>query len=414
MKKRKIIVLLVLIMLLIGVFYGYQRVNEKKKMELEKEKTQEYKVTLMDIDQTYSTSGQVFSKVDKTIRSAFESEECTLTVEIGDVVKAGDLVGTLNDSDIRIGLLTQEKTIMGIESELNRLKSEGNKGYLSSLESARTSYNNAKEVYEKNVNLYSAGAISLSDLEASEDQKNNTYRTYDSERGRYYGFDLQNEIVILEKTLEIEQLRLAKLEDDYEMVRLTAENDGTIVGLFIESGDPVEMRQELYQIMDLGQLEIVTEISEYEIKDIKEGQEVMITTLGDESVKSMGRISKIYPSANVSGPDVTVSVVVDIPESNSTLKPGFSTNLEIMIASKKNAKVVPYDAIITSEKGHMIIKLVDGKEKKILVETGVESDLMIEVISDELNEGDTIIVMSTIDFSGEQFKDRSKMPGRKK
>lgn len=412
-KKTKIGLIVIAVVLLLG-YFGYQKLFNTKDSESETSQTQEYTVTLMDINQTYSTSGSVSSKVNEIIKAPFNSENFTLAVDVGDEVKKGDLIGTFDDSDIKIILLTQEKTVLNIESQLMQLKSEGNKSYFNAFESSRVSYENANESYEKSLELYNAGAISFSELEASKDAMNNAQHTYNLNSSRYYGFNLQDEIEILEKTLEVEKIRLEQFENDYDKVNLLAENDGTVVDLFVGSGDYVNAGQNLYQIMDFSMLQIVTGISEYEIKDIREGQEVVVTILGDDSVRTMGNISKIYPSAFVSGNDVTVSVVIDLIDPDKALKPGFSTNIEIMIASKKNAKVVPYDALTSSPKGQIITKIVDDVEKMIPVKTGVESDLMIEIISDEIKEGDTVKVMSTIDFSKLNDDNEMRFPGRGK
>lgn len=412
MKRRNNKILIILAVLLVVGYLGYQTIYKSRDIMMDDVKTQEYELKLMDINQTYSTTGNVSSKVDKIITAPFTSEKFTLAVDIGDELEKGDIIGIFDDSDIRINLLIQEKSVISIEYQLDQLKSEGNKSYFSSFESSRISYENAKEIYEKNIELYNSGAISFSELESSKDAMNNSQYTYDLNSSRYYGFNLQNEIEILEKTLEVEKIRLEKLNDDFEEVELTAENSGTIVDIFVESGDSVNVGQNLYRIMDLDELEIITQISEYEIKDIKEGQKVIVTILGDDSVITMGKIIKVYPSAFVSGNDATVNIVIDLINPDSALMPGFSTNVEIMIANKKNAKVVPYDALISSPKGYTVIKVVDGEEQIIPVTTGIESDLMIEIISDEINEGDIVKVMSTIDFSNDTKDGEMMFPGK--
>lgn len=412
MKRRNNKILIILAVLLVVGYLGYQTIYKSKDIMMDDVKTQEYELKLMDINQTYSTTGNVSSKVDKIITAPFTSEKFTLAVDIGDELEKGDVIGIFDDSDIRINLLIQEKSVISIEYQLDQLKSEGNKSYFSSFESSRISYENAKEIYEKNIELYNSGAISFSELESSKDAMNNSQYTYDLNSSRYYGFNLQNEIEILEKTLEVEKIRLEKLNDDFEEVELTAENSGTIVDIFVESGDSVNVGQNLYRIMNLDELEIITQISEYEIKDIKESQKVIVTILGDDSVITMGEIIKVYPSAFVSGNDATVNIIIDLINPDSALMPGFSTNVEIMIANKENAKVVPYDALISSPKGYTVIKVVDGEEQIIPVATGIESDLMIEIISDEINEGDIVKVMSTIDFSNDTKDGEMMFPGK--
>ncbi len=65
-----------------------------------------------------------------------------------------------------------------------------------------------------------------------------------------------------------------------------------------------------------------------------------------------------------------------------------------------------------SPKGYMITKIVNGEEEKIPVETGVESDLMIEIITDKIQEKDIIIVYSSIDFSDKGTGNGMFIPGQ--
>jgi HlyD family secretion protein len=410
-KKKKIVSAIALVVvLLISATILKSTVFKANEVDAAAE-FQEYVVSETNLSQTYSTSGNVGSKVDKTVIAPFSSDSFIFEVEVGDIVKAGDLIGTFDASDIKVALLNQEKTVLNQEYQMEQLKNEGNKSYLSSLESSKINYESAQKTYDMNLELFKSGGISQTELDSSKDALNNAYNSYDVERGQYYGFDLENEIEMLEKSLEVEQITLSKLQSDFEDVELRAEFSGTIVDSFVENGDPVSNGEDIYQIMDLNALEIISQISEYEINDLGEGQSVIITIMGDETSISKGVISKVYPSGVISSSEVSIKTVIDIVKADEKLIPGFSTNLEIIIASKENALVVPYDALVKTPTGYSVIKLTNGEEKIIPVMTGVESDLMIEIISEEIAAGDTVKVMSSIDFSSVQKNGGMMIPG---
>ncbi|MBN2259926.1 MAG: efflux RND transporter periplasmic adaptor subunit [Clostridiales bacterium] len=410
-KKKKIISITIIAILLIIGYMAVKKINNAKAILLDEDIALEYTLVLKDISQTYSTSGSVSSKVDKIIKSPFSSESVDFIVEVGDEINKGDVIAVFDDSDVKVSLLLQEKTVLNLESQLNQIMDEGNKSYLSSMESARIAYESAKAAYDQNLLLYETGGISLRELDASEDEMGNAYNNYDYNRSKYYGYNLETEVKILEKSLEVERINLAQLQNDYENIEMKSEIHGTIVALYAESGDSISQGQNIYEIMDLNSLEVISQISEYEINQIEEGQEVIITVSGNNGIQSKGIVRQIYPSADSSGSEVSVVTVIDIINPDPILKPGFSANLEILIDSKKEAKVVPYDALINTPKGYSIIKIVDGEEIVIPVETGVESDLMIEIISDQISEGDIIKVISTVDFTTMKQNDGMFVPG---
>jgi len=65
--------------------------------------------------------------------------------------------------------------------------------------------------------------------------------------------------------------------------------------------------------------------------------------------------------------------------------------------------VVPYDAIVITPQGENVMKMdAQGEETLVEVTTGIESSLMVEVISESLHEGDQVVVYSTMDFAQER------------
>lgn len=408
--KKGIIAAVVIIVIGFGGFFGYNNFFKASAEEVEAE-VQTFDVTVMQLTETYSTSGNISSKVDEEIVAPIASDLYTSNIEVGDVIAVGDVIGTLDDSGIKIEVLNQEKTILSLQADISELKSSGTTSYAVSIENARIAYEDAKSTYEKNVSLFSSGAVSQSEVNSAKDAMDKALNSYNLEKNKYSSYDYSAQLELLEKSLEIEQLELEALLEDYEGVTVTSDYAGTVVDIYVESGDSVSEGQSILRVMDMTSLEIITDVSEYEIMDLEEGQMVIIQALGDDSLVGRGEITTISPNAEVDGTDVVVSITIDITDGADNFKPGYSTDLTVMVAQSDSAMVVPYDALVTLPKGYAVTKLVGEEEVSVVVETGIESDLMVEIISDDIAEGDTVIVYSAIDYTNQAAGGGLMIPG---
>jgi HlyD family secretion protein len=207
-------------------------------------------------------------------------------------------------------------------------------------------------------------------------------------------------------------MKLESLKQDLLDHQIVASIDGEVTVINIEEGEVPRESDVMMEIQDLSSLKVEASISEYEINEIVVGQEVLITTLGNDDKIYKGLVETIYPSGEISGTEVFVTVIIDILDEDLLLKPNFSANIEILTASKDDALMVPYDALVKIGKGYAVqLKPEEGTESTFVhVKTGIESDLTIEVISSELEEGMVLLVESDVKLST-QNQSGIRIPG---
>lgn len=75
---------------------------------------------------------------------------------------------------------------------------------------------------------------------------------------------------------------------------------------------------------------------------------------------------------------------------DARLKSGMTTNLEIITDKKESVLIIPTRAVKFEDSIRYVEVLLNGKPKKVTIQTGLESDQFVE-ITDGLNEGDKII-----------------------
>ena len=97
-------------------------------------------------------------------------------------------------------------------------------------------------------------------------------------------------------------------------------------------------------------------------------------------------------SSSGSGYEVTITLT----GSHEQIRSGMTAKCSIIIKEASDVYAVPYDAIQTNSEGNDVIYVKDssGERKEVTVEKGMESDYYVEVSSDELSEGMSVIIPS--------------------
>lgn len=388
--------------LLIAItFIGYSFVAQRDEVIAEEEKVQEYVLKKEAVKEVLSTSGTVKAETVEKLLGDVSSPVTAINVAIGDQVTPGQVLAEMNPIDVESSILNQEAVIALLKQEMKALSVDKGTAKTLAYENAQVSLNNAKTSYESNQILYENGAISKTDLEKSLETYNTAKSNYEKAKSSYDAYDYATEYSILEMKLQVEATKLESLKQDLLDHQIVAAIQGIVTAINIEEGEVPKESAVMMEIQDLSNLKIEAAISEYEINDIKLGQNVSITTLGNEEKVYEGIVEEIYPSGEVEGTEVFVTVIVDVLNEDAQLKPNFSANLDIVTKSSESAFMVPYDALIKMRDGYGVKVESEGEEdgKRIIVDTGIESDLTVEIISEELEEGMVILVESEINIS---------------
>lgn len=273
----------------------------------------------------------------------------------------------------------------------------------SSVASAQRVQEDSEEKYENSKKLYEAQAISKSELDMAKKAVTDAKTALDNAK-LTYNAALENRSVdrkIKEENLGVTILSIADLEKRIEKLEesMICPVDGVVVMVNAQEGSFTSNAQPVFKIINLDKLQVNALVNEFNIKDVKVGQNVIITGEAiEEGTKVSGVVESISPVAQINrtsgGEEVVVEVVISIDNTNEVLKPGLSVDCEIMTSEKKNIIVVPRGALKADKDGKEFVFVVDV-EKGIMVQQylklGILSDMMAEVL-EGLKEGDTVIV----------------------
>ena len=205
----------------------------------------------------------------------------------------------------------------------------------------------------------------------------------------------------IKRILEKAQFDLESSVLDYEIADLTVKL-ATIVspieGIVTHIDTPIAginitPASAVFTVASPGQMKFIANVDEVDIGNIKEGQQVKIVLDAYSDQEFEGIIDKIaFSSVRSSGGGTAYPVEVNLPENNGLqFRIGMNGDADIIIAQETDILIVPFEAVIEKDDKKMVKVIEGNKIKEVEVETGIESDTKIEIISG-LEEGQTVII----------------------
>lgn len=355
--KRTIIIVAVIIAAAIILFLGYTLAGSIFSPAVDVKLAT---VTLQSPSQTNASmtaSGYVVAQRKASVASKGTGRLVYLGVVEGDRVKKNQILGRLEDNDIRAQLEEAKANLKLAEADLKE---------------AENNYNRQKE-------LVKSGSTTRVELDAAEARYNRVLASIDVAKANVYSAE-----VALENTL------------------IRAPFDGTVLTKNAEVGEIVAplgasttSRGAIVAMADMTSLQVEADVSESYIERIKTGQSCEIILDAYPQTSYEGFVDKIVPTADRS--KATVLVKVGFKNYDSKVLPEMSA--KVLFLSKELSKdqknepavlVIPFTSVVQRNGKDVVYVVRDNKAKEVPVVKGRILDSYIEIKSG-LAEGDKVI-----------------------
>lgn len=326
----------------------------------------------------------------------------SVNFNIGDKVKKGDILLSLDKTDLEFQLKDAEAKVKNAKAQL---ESTDTKNYANKIleaeatvEQCEVSMDAAYRNFETSKSLYEAGAISKDDLNKSED----TYKTASAllKSAKAQLNEIKNGAPSYLKSSYISQLEQAliyrsSILKSLEKQEVRSPIDGIILEKLVDDNSIVSKGTAAFIVGDVKNIELEANILSDDSYKVKVGNEVEIS--GDSIANTVlkGKIIKIAPQAKIITSALGVNqsrvpVTIEILNNSSILKPGYNVDIKIITSYKKNVIAVPDSVVFNYNGNSCVFVLQNGKAVIRQVEKGLEGDKLIE-ITKGLKEGDIII-----------------------
>lgn len=193
--------------------------------------------------------------------------------------------------------------------------------------------------------------------------------------------------VIEEKLISLDLARR-----NYEATKITAPFSGVVSGLTLRPGDAVSNGATVAKLIDLSSYQVTVDISERDLGYISPGQTVYVTVTALPGLRLTGRVERVGWEPSSSGDVVTYPVTVVIDDAPSSLRPGMSAQVDIVIQEARDVLAVPLEAVAEAGPLAFVTRVTpQGGEEVVQVTTGMSDGRYVEIRSG-LAEGDRILV----------------------
>jgi len=378
--KKTIIVSVILIIVAIAIFLVVRKKDAGEQFTTQK-------VSRGDIRAAVTATGTVNAVTTVLVGTQVSGTIKGLYVDFNSRVKRGQLLAQIDPATFE-GQVQQARA--------NLAAAEAN------VEKAKAALLDARRVLERNKALFERKLIAKSDLDTSE----------------------TNELAAAAQqsaaAAQVEQtkaaLKIAATNLDY--TRIVSPVDGLVISRNVDVGQTVAASFQtptLFNIaQDLSKMQIDTSVDEADIGRIRRGQpvEFYVDAYPEKILK--GQVSVIRNAPITVQNVVTYDVVVLVENREMILKPGMTANVSIITAMHNNVLVVPNAALrfrpagkgptgkskVSERKGPVVWVLREKQPRRMRVVVGISDGNNTEVASDELKEGDEVIVAAVEKKSG--------------
>jgi len=297
-----------------------------------------------DIIQSISASGEVESQEQVALKFQGSAQLTWLGVKEGDYVNKWQAIASLDKRQLE----------MSIKKKLN-------------------DYMNERWDFEEIREDYGVTTDDLNAFNLTSDEKRILEKAQ---------FDLNNAVI----DVEIADLakKLANLVTPISGIVIKTEP--SIAGVNVT---PVNSE---FIIANPGLMKFVADIDESDIGQVALGQKVLITLDAYFDEEFEGEITQIaFAAITTSGGGTAFQVDISLPDNmEEKFRVGMNGDVEIITAEKESVVTVPIEAINTKD-DNSYVQVIEGRTlKEFEVETGLESDNFVEVISG-LSEGQLVV-----------------------
>ncbi len=331
-KKRGWVWLLLIVAIMGGGAYYWR--NSLPFVPAKEDKSiQTADVTEGDIEDTVTAQGKLEPKNYVDVGAQISGQLEHLHVEIGDVVKKGDLIAEI-DPEI------YESKVAADEAALKTLAAQR-------AETSAT-VTQTQQKLERNTTMYNAQAIAK---EVFEDAQT-ALKVAQAQLAR-----VDAQIEQAESTLEGDRTSLS-------YAKIYAPMDGTVVSQTTREGQTINANQTAPVIVQLANLDVMTvraQVAEADISKIVPDQDVYFTTLGSSGRRWEAKVRQVLPTPETINNVVLYNVLVDVDNKDRQLMTGMSTQMFFVQGRATKVPLVPVAALGKKTGDAYEVSVLNGK-----------------------------------------------------
>ncbi|MGB9889888.1 MAG: efflux RND transporter periplasmic adaptor subunit [Anaerolineae bacterium] len=396
------------------------------------------------LEVTVSASGSLEPVRQIDLSFDVSGKVAEVRVDIGDAVKAGQVLARLDTTGLELSLRQAEAQLKSAQAQLAKARTPATEeeikaaeaSYYSALaqyqelknspsqetiasakatlEKARIALEQAQAAYDRvawrpeigmlpqSQQLQSATLdyqVALANYEAAVKGPSQTelaaaWRNVESAKARLES--LQNgptaeDLASAEAAVEQAQVALETAQRNLEAATLTAPFDGVVAAMNLVAGEPAI--SPAVTLMDLSRFRITVQVDEMDVSQLEVGMPAVVTVDALPDVTLTGKVERIGVAASSTGGAVYYPVVIAVDPADAPLRAGMSASVTIRVQELTDQLLIPTWAILTNpatNRPYVLRRMTSGVEP-VNVQLGIRYSGYAQVLSG-LSEGDVLVV----------------------
>ena len=348
-----------------------------------------YTAERRELVQTVVASGRVETPLRIEVGSQVTGAIAAIPVAEGQAVKAGQVLIELEHGEARAAVEQARAAVAEGKARLLQVRELGFPVAQQALLQAETNRDNTRRQYERIEALFAKGFVGQAQLDEAQRSLHVAESQLASARhqARSMG-ERGSDLLIARAALEQAQasLRLAQARLAYTTIAAPA--DGVLIARNAERGDVVQPGKVLMVLSPAGRTQLVVQIDERNIGLLRIGQPALASADAYPSRRFAAQLAYINPG--VDPQRGSLEVKFDVPRPPAYLRQDMTVSVDVEVARRDNAIVVPAETLRDSASGTpWVMKVVDRRLRRQPVTPGASGAAGVEIVAG-LRPGDLV------------------------
>lgn len=373
-------------------------------------------VTRSNLENSVMATGKIEAVDQVDVGAQVSGEVTRLYVDVGDMVKQGDIIAQIDPIKQRNTLTNQQASLQQSMANLESTRAnyatrqQALATARADLASRQATLSQAQTEYNRMKNLAASNAVSRQELERAATSlktaqadvlaAQNAIRTAQANI-----VASQADIATAQASIRKSQTEVNTAEQNLGYTRITAPMNGTVISVTTKQGQTVNANQTaptIVTLADLNTVRIKAKISEADVINLKPGMPVYFNIIGAPDQRFNATLKAIEPApegttamSTSTSKDTAVYYIgyFDVPNPDGQLRINMTAQVYIVENNVTNTLNVPAAAVKRDPKLGTYVQVVqaDGTTKQQPVKVGVTNRVNTQIISG-ITEGQKVVI----------------------
>ncbi len=328
-----------------------------------------------------------------TLRTRTEGLLLELSVDAGDPVQEGQVLGQLDPILLQSALLQAQSQMAAQESQVAQAQAQLSNAR-AQVEQARVNLLQQEADAERLGQLAQEGAVSAQQAEQARTAARTAAQALRSAEEQVR---VQEQAVIAaQRQVEAQGSQVAQAQERLSYTQLRSPLSGVVLSRQADPGSFLNSGADVLTVADFSQVRVEFPLSELELSQVQVGQAIQVQLDAFPGQSFPGQITRISPAADPQARLIPIEVV--IPNPNGQIGSGLLARVQLAPPEDQRV-IVPQTAIQQNGPGSATVFVVErqGEATRVIarpVQLGGQRDGQVEILSG-LEAGEPFVVRSS-------------------